>query len=345
MDKERKDMQETYSIYEKMGIPFAVTIELIARCNWNCIHCYLDGKKEYGLNTEIILDLLKQLKRMGIFEITFTGGEVFLRKDIYDILYICRKMGFSVVLFSNISLLDHSGVKKLKDLGISLVSTSVYSMNASVNDGITGVKGSLSMTIKNVKQLINEGIRTEIKTMIMEPNYNDYFDVRDYFISLGCLFKCDTSLMYGIESGCQKKQFQISKKHLKTILYDIDNQNGVEYIEKGENDYICKSMQSSLWIGYDGNVYPCNNMRKPMGNIINENIEIIWQKEEYKALRYAKWSECKDCISCVKRKYCVRCSGNAENETGDIFGPDPQACLLSDLRMEIMHDKEFNKKS
>ena len=57
-----------------------VQIELTSCCNWKCVHCYIPSNKKTTLSVDVLNSLLRKLRILGVFEITYTGGEVFLRK-------------------------------------------------------------------------------------------------------------------------------------------------------------------------------------------------------------------------------------------------------------------------
>ncbi len=64
--------------------------EVTYRCNEKCSHCYLDvlppGAKVPGeLSTEEAKRVIDELAEMGVLTISFSGGEVFLRKDIFEL--------------------------------------------------------------------------------------------------------------------------------------------------------------------------------------------------------------------------------------------------------------------
>lgn len=103
-------------------IPFAVTIELNTTCNLRCEHCYIPKHTDCGMSAETVKRLLDDLRRLGTFELVFTGGEIFISKDIEEILDYSRDLGYSVKLFTNVTLIDGDIAKKLKDKSISLIS-------------------------------------------------------------------------------------------------------------------------------------------------------------------------------------------------------------------------------
>ena len=57
---------------------------------------------------------------------------------------------------------------------------SVYSLDDTIHDSITGVKGSLKKTLQAVELAIQNGIRVTIKTPLMESNKWSFRDLKKY---------------------------------------------------------------------------------------------------------------------------------------------------------------------
>ncbi len=68
-----------------LGIPLSVHIDLTWRCNERCIHCYLDHDDPDELSLSELRDLLDQMADAGTLFLTLSGGEIFLRKDLFAI--------------------------------------------------------------------------------------------------------------------------------------------------------------------------------------------------------------------------------------------------------------------
>ena len=94
--------EKIIELSSKNCVPYNVAIELITECNWRCRHCYIPSHDNYGLPTEVIIDMLDQLRLMGTFEITLTGGEIFLREDIMEIVKVARQKFFKIYLYTNV---------------------------------------------------------------------------------------------------------------------------------------------------------------------------------------------------------------------------------------------------
>lgn len=150
---------DVFSLADIYEIPASVTIELGTACNLRCMHCYIPNHGHSELSIETIEQIFHQLRELGTFELVLTGGEIFCRRDGLQIVEMARKMGFDVIVFTNASLIDENCAKRLSQLYVGMVSTSIYSINKSVHDGITGCSGSLDATLKGLSYLKKYGAK------------------------------------------------------------------------------------------------------------------------------------------------------------------------------------------
>ena len=117
-----------YDLAFKNNSPVSVMIELSTLCNLRCEHCYIPDYYDSGFSTEQIFNLLDQLREMGIQNVSFTGGEVLIRKDIFEIIEYARKLYMRVFLLSNGTLLTDNIVARLQRFHITEFSTTLFSM-------------------------------------------------------------------------------------------------------------------------------------------------------------------------------------------------------------------------
>jgi len=107
-----------HEIYENEGFipPTLIVISPTMRCNLKCIGCYAgEYEQNYGLSFELLDRILTEAKELGIYFITMTGGEVFVRKDIFDIWEKHNDMYFQ--LYTNGTLIDEEAADRLEKLG------------------------------------------------------------------------------------------------------------------------------------------------------------------------------------------------------------------------------------
>ncbi len=84
----------------KAWTPQSVTFELTLRCNLSCQMCPLDiprmmhdkthhdhikERQSAELSTDEVKRVIDDIAAMGVGDMTLTGGEVFLRKDAFDV--------------------------------------------------------------------------------------------------------------------------------------------------------------------------------------------------------------------------------------------------------------------
>src|SRR5579859_898113 len=99
-------LQEMTEKALKLNIPISVQIDLTYRCNERCVHCYLDHDDHGEMTTAEIKHLLDEMAEAGVFILTLSGGEIFLRKDFFEILEYARlQRGFCVKLKTNAILI------------------------------------------------------------------------------------------------------------------------------------------------------------------------------------------------------------------------------------------------
>ncbi|MEW5896338.1 MAG: radical SAM protein [Nanoarchaeota archaeon] len=98
------------------GLPWFFVISPTARCNLKCVGCYAgEYTKDDDLPIEEVDRLLTEAKELGIYFITISGGEPFLRKDLLDIFAKHNDMYFLV--YTNGTMIDEELAKKLAELG------------------------------------------------------------------------------------------------------------------------------------------------------------------------------------------------------------------------------------
>ncbi len=119
-----------------MKLPRQMSLELTAKCNFRCPYCYCVwhefpelGKGE--LTTEEWVRVLEKCAADGVRDVTFTGGEVFLRKDLWLILKAARQIlpKARLSIFTNASLMGEGDLRRLKRMRI-YVATSLQGLGS-----------------------------------------------------------------------------------------------------------------------------------------------------------------------------------------------------------------------
>lgn len=172
--------------------------ELRKACNLRCVHCYNESNPtadciEDVLSPEQWVDIAKQLSAYRVKTIILVGGEPLLYPGINDLMSRIREIlpDASIVLYSNLTLLNPSNIEALKENKLAVV-TSVYSDQETVHNSITQSKSSFSKTIGALKQLKQSGVPAKANTVIMRLNEAGIEETKHFIEALtGRKPKCD----------------------------------------------------------------------------------------------------------------------------------------------------------
>src|SRR5207248_2806393 len=148
-------------------LPLSVQFDLTYRCNERCVHCYLDHDDHGELTTEEVKDVLDQLAAAGTLFLVFSGGELLLRHDFFELLAYARALQFDVKLKSNAVLIKRAEAIRIRDLGVRQVQVSIYSHRPEIHDAITKVPGSLERSLHAIRLLKAEGLHVAMANVLM----------------------------------------------------------------------------------------------------------------------------------------------------------------------------------
>jgi len=174
---------------EKRGFkpPNAMLISPTMRCNLNCFGCYSGSyPTEEELPFEVVDRLVEECKEMGIYLVIITGGEPFLRKDLFDLFEKHQDTLFQV--YTNGTLIDEKMVERFVALGNVVPAISIEGLREE-NDARRG-KGHFDRVVRVMDWLKKAGIFFAISTTQTIRNSetigSDAFV--DFLVEKGCIF-------------------------------------------------------------------------------------------------------------------------------------------------------------
>ncbi len=139
-----------------------LTYEISRACNLRCRFCYNAWKMDDRAETEEIStrDSLRLLEKVidetGCSEITLSGGEPLLRKDIFEIIRFVKKRGVKVALVTNGTLITKDVADKCISEGVDVFQVSLLSDERDLHDNLAcseafekAIEGILNVRNKN----------------------------------------------------------------------------------------------------------------------------------------------------------------------------------------------------
>lgn len=310
--------EEVYTTAHDKRILLSLMLELLTTCNENCIHCYIPKHNNGGLSLGVIKRAIKEFRELGGFNLSLTGGEIFLRKDLLEIIEYARLMGLRVFLLTNGSLITRSVAKELKKLCISELSVSVYSLDETIHDSITRCEGSLRRTLDGIRYANEQGLRITVKTPLMNINRFSYIQLADFCKEKGYQYLASTVIFAKSNGDKSVKSLSINKNDMANVSRAVSAYEPVGM--RNKFDEACGSLRYSLAIDANGDIFPCNSFYLKMGNVYQDGLEDVWKSKQIQMIQNIKKSDLDRCCSCQIKEKCNRCPGLAYLEDGDYRG-------------------------
>lgn len=311
--------------------PVSVMVELLTKCNLRCEHCYLPSHTNSGLSFDQVKKLLFELRELGVVNLSLTGGEIFLREDLFEIIELARSLYMRVFLLSNGTLLDNDKIAKLKHLHISEFSTTIFSMDSKIHDSITKKDGSLLQLLNNLNELKKTGISIRIKTPLMSKNLKNFIDIQRYCMENGFDYLVSPLIFSKNDGDDAPKKLRIKENELYSTMKIIDSINRNDHLHV--NDVPCAALFYSFAIDCNGDVYPCNSFLYKVGNINQQPLKDIWySSEQLKFIKSIRNSDLKCCNDCQYISLCDRCPAMVFMEENNLYACDNYAKKLAEIR-------------
>ena len=329
-----------------LGIPLSVHVDLTMRCNERCIHCYRVVEERPELTTDELKALLDDLARAGTLYLTLSGGEVFLRKDLFDLLAHARRLHFDVRLKSNALLITAEKAAQLRELAVRQVDVSIYSAEPTVHDWVTKIPGSHERTLQGVVTLREAGITVKLNCPLMRQNVGQYKAIRALAERLGVLCGFDPMITAKNDGDVSPLALRITPGELRAVLEDPDLNPAcgtppAPASSDGEradvDDVPCGASHNACYVSAYGDVMPCVAMPIACGNVRDTPFAEIWRRSpEMTRVRAIRIRDLHTCRSCAASPFCSRCPGQALVETGDLYGPSPANCEHALARARVI---------
>lgn len=309
---------------------FHSILSITESCNLNCIHCKTTKKYSgYQPSLNLIIKRLEKLAEGGCNYIKITGGEPFIRKDIWKILDKIEELNMSSAFSTNGTILSEYGVKMLKKYpkmrGISI---SMGGATEAINDSVRG-KGVYKKIMDTVNWCKKYKIQISLCMILLKQNYRELPKFIDLCSKLNVGLWIITWHPWG--RWDKASNFILNPRELKwveTLLRDKFKKNLNEMIKLCKTkDGTCDAGRTSpIFIDVNGTVHPCLFLYFPVGNIDFMSIEEIKQTiESNSVLRAIRDKKLKGkYASCEIRNICGGgCRADTFCLTGNLLGEYP----------------------
>lgn len=340
---------------------FTIQYEVNDACNLRCIHCYQDTKA-IAKNTITVERLFKDLEELHQLVgqdykimIRLTGGEVFVRKDIFDLIVKVIKKKYAVVLLTNGTLVTPDKAFELLLYGVNTTQVSLDGSNAETHDKIRG-KGQFDKALEGIKNLTDIGGRSAISYTLM-AGLNDKPKHMHELFQMAERLKVENvrfSRMFPQGDGLNIPEFayadgQVYKELLETLLAISTEYPSLQITIKDplvanldqplpanvNIDVCCYIKKDYLSVTANGDIYACRKLDQVIGNLHETTLADLWSNNKLltKLDERMHYMEGK-CQICPIRTSCQGgCLAASYGLTGKLFVPDP-ACWRENPPLE-----------
>ena len=320
-----------YRRLKQSGMPYrleALSLEITHRCICRCVMCNIwkIPAEAPDLELRVWLNLLTSPELRSLRELDLTGGEPFLRNDLGELLHgICslQKTHFpalrTLAITTNGILTDRilertvEIIGPLRDRGIDLVLACGMDAAGDLHDRIRNFPGAWQRLQDTLSGLCgirktNSNLVLGIKTTVVPLNAReldrvaDYAEEHDLFTIISpCII---TPNRFGNSDRAPDLAF--SPEERDTIIHFYESlrfawsghrKAVLDYLKSGRMKKPCTAGFNTLFIRYNGDVFPCPVIPSAVGTILERELGDLYRSG--RACRFRKqvgnFPECAVC--------------------------------------------------
>ena len=355
-----------FSLWEKMKnrrCLVSFDLEITARCNNNCRHCYINlhAQDNQARSKELSLDDIKkivdQAGSLGALWCLLTGGEPLLREDFFDIYLYLKKKGLLVSVFTNAALITDKHIEFFKKYPPRDIEVTVYGVTKETYERVTRTRSSFDAFMAGLNLLLESDVKVRFKAMALRSNVHELPEIakfcrgrtKDYF-------RFDPFLHLRFD-GNKERNAGIKSERLspgQIVAIEQGDSERREFLEKEcdklikpEAEHVncnhlfhCGTGNGSFAISYVGFFRLCSSLwhHDCIYDIKKGNLMEAW--EEFVPKVRSMYSDNKEFLSKCRRcpliNLCIWCPAHSHLETGELDTPVEYFCEVAHARAEVL---------
>jgi MoaA/NifB/PqqE/SkfB family radical SAM enzyme len=334
-------------------------LELTARCNNNCRHCYINlpaedaEAKAKELSFQELARIIDQAQAMHALWCLLTGGEPLLRDDFCGIYLYLRKKGFLVSLFTNAALIRQEHIRLFKRFPPRDIEVTVYGTCKETYEQVTRTPGSFEAFSRGLDLLAKNKIKVRLKAVMMRSNTHEFAQIaafcrhhtRDYF-------RFDPFLHLRYDRDKKRNEEIISERlsSAEIIAMEFGDKERRQAIEKecamvpgvGGRKYLqgqifsCGAGCGKFCLSYDGFFKLCSSLEHPgcMSDLRRGTLQQAFAHLVPRVRNlFSRTPEfLSNCYRCPKFNVCMWCPANAFLERGVLDSYVEYFCQIAHAR-------------
>jgi radical SAM protein with 4Fe4S-binding SPASM domain len=337
---------------------FFIQWHLTEACNLRCRHCYQGERAAGEMSLPEIKAVIGEVSDMiddwsAAYDIAFsrsmnfTGGEPFLRPDLFEVLGEADRRSFDLYLLTNGTLVDRERALRLADLGVRGVQVSIEGPEE-VHDSIRGA-GSFSASAAGIERLAGAGLAVTLNVTVSRLNASSMKEVIAFGTRAGAR-RIGFSRLVPSGKGRSLLSQMLSPEEVRNLygsllsldVKDLDIVTGdpvascMKIPSSGDAGNMamsgCAAGVSGLTILPNGDVMPCRRLPVSLGNARKDSLRELWAASPILTALRDRGKYKGKCGTCPRWAHCRGCRAIAyawsrSRGEDDFLVEDPQ-CFL-----------------
>ena len=346
----------------KKRVLLSMVMDITARCNNDCVHCYINlpARDRHALGKELTLDEIKnitgQAVDLGVLWVLLSGGEPLLRPDFPQIYTHIKKRGVFVSVFTNASLVTDAHIRLFKKYPPREIEVSVYGATPEIHKSVTR-KNTFESTMAGIERLLSAGLPVTLKSTIMKANFKDFGNISDFCrAKTNRPFKFDPCLQLRADRDPDRNKTILSQRLTPVQIAALDKNDPQRYRalkqnckntdisvdQNTETLFKCRAGINTCAIGWNGKYQLCPSLvnRGCTLDLKKHTLARAWNHFTPDILK--RTSLCshytETCGACTLHDLCAWCPAHADLETGKLDGSIPYFCKVAKARQKVREE-------
>jgi radical SAM protein with 4Fe4S-binding SPASM domain len=344
---------------EDNDVPVAFDIELTARCNNDCRHCYINlapndrAARAAELTLDEIVAVADQAVECGALWCTLTGGEPLLRGDFHEVYLALKKRGLLVSVFTNACLIRPRDVELFRAYPPRDIEITIYGATRETYERVTRIPGSFDAFLRGVALLEAGGVAARYKATVLRSNVHELdamasfgrAHTKDYF-----RFDAQLHLRY---DGDARRNAEIRAERVTPDEATVIERSDPERLEAVRDEcrwaargaepndpallFRCGVTQS-FTVGHEGSLRLCSSLWHPdfVADVRREPLADAHRRLTAAAVAARAHDDAYagSCGSCRLANLCLWCPAHAYLETGSLSAFVEEFCADAHARAD-----------
>lgn len=345
-------------------LPISGSFELTPRCSLNCKMCYIrmtpEEMKPLGTErtAEQWISLAQQAKNAGMVFLLLTGGEPLLRPDFRQLYQQLAKMGFSIDINTNGTLIDDSMAAFFHEHPPAKFNITLYGASRETYRRLCGDETAFDRVMYAIEVLREAGLLVSLNATITPENVCDTEEIAVFAKERGLNLKLTSLVVPPMRRGARQSVCRLSAEeagraaargHFAYFGRDVICAR-LKSLENGTPDFSvlddcvpleqsgtgCLAGNSQFWIAWNGEMYPCCMMPQISAKPFEIGFDAAWRQITEACAQLPKTPQC---ASCSLHSFCPSCSALQYLETNGnpLLRPD-YLCRMSAAYLKTLKE-------